>query len=77
VILAQEEEIQLKDLLQKNSLLVVSSPVQYTLREVETRHIRDVLSDTEGNYSHAAKMLGISRVTLYNKVKKYGINVKE
>ncbi|MBN2075305.1 MAG: sigma-54-dependent Fis family transcriptional regulator [Dehalococcoidales bacterium] len=77
VILAQEEEIQLKDLLQKNSPLVVSSSGNYTLREVETRHIRDVLNDTGGNYSHAAKMLGISRVTLYNKVKKYQINVKE
>jgi DNA-binding NtrC family response regulator len=47
------------------------------LREVETRHIRDVLNDTGGNYSHAAKILGISRVTLYNKVKKYKIDVKE
>jgi DNA-binding NtrC family response regulator len=77
VILAQEEEIQLKDLLQKDSPLIASSPVNYTLREVETHHIRDVLSDTGGNYSHAAKLLGISRVTLYNKVKKYKINVKE
>ena len=77
VILAQEEEIQLKDLLQKNSPLMTSSPTSYTLREVETKHIRDVLNDTGGNYSHAAKMLGISRVTLYNKVKKYKIGVKE
>ena len=77
VILAQEEVIQLKDLLQKNSPLVISSPADYTLREVETRHIRDVLNDTGGNYSHAAKILGISRVTLYNKVKKYKIDVKE
>jgi two-component system response regulator AtoC len=77
VILAQEEVIQLKDLLQKNSPLVISSPADYTLREVETRHIQDVLNDTGGNYSHAAKILGISRVTLYNKVKKYKIDVKE
>jgi len=77
VILAQEEEIQLKDLLQKNSPLVVSTPANYTLREVENRHIREVLEDTGGNFSHAAKMLGISRVTLYNKVKKYKIDVKE
>ena len=77
VILAQEEEIQLKDLLQKNSPLVMSSPVNYTLSEVEIKHIRDVLNDTGGNYSHAAKILGISRVTLYNKVKKYKIGVKE
>ena len=77
VILAKEEEVQMKDLLQKNSPLITSPPVDYTLQEVETRHIRDVLNDTGGNFSHAAKMLGISRVTLYNKVKKYKIDVKE
>jgi two-component system response regulator AtoC len=77
VILAQEEEIQLKDLLQKNSPLVESTPVHYSLKEVETQHIRDVLNNAGGNYSHAAKMLGISRVTLYNKIKKYKITVKE
>jgi two-component system response regulator AtoC len=77
VILAQEEEVQIKDLLQKHSPLVVSSQMNYSLKGVETQHIRDVLNDTGGNYSHAAKILGISRVTLYNKVKKYKIDVKE
>jgi transcriptional regulator with PAS, ATPase and Fis domain len=77
VILAQQEEIQLKDLLQKNSPLIAATPVNHSLKEIEIQHIRDVLKDTGGNYSHAAKMLGISRVTLYNKVKKYQLNVKE
>lgn len=75
VILTRDEEIQIGDLLQKNSPLVKATPQSYTLKEVESTHIRNVLSETNGNYSQAAKLLGISRVTLYNKVKMYGISV--
>jgi transcriptional regulator with PAS, ATPase and Fis domain len=42
-----------------------------SLDEVEKRHISDVLSHTAGNVSHAARLLGIDRVTLYNKIRKY------
>jgi DNA-binding NtrC family response regulator len=40
-----------------------------TLREVETRYIEAVLADEEGSIERAARRLGISRSTLYSKVK--------
>ncbi|WP_243292447.1 sigma 54-interacting transcriptional regulator [Bacillus sp. FJAT-47783] len=39
----------------------------------EKEKIQYVLQKTYGNKSAAAKLLGVSRVTLYNKMKKYGI----
>jgi DNA-binding NtrC family response regulator len=43
------------------------------LETVERRHIEDVLTLMEGNKSKAARMLGISRSTLREKLKKYAI----
>lgn len=42
-----------------------------TLEEVERRHIMMVLSDTEGDRTITARRLGVSRKTLYNKLKSY------
>ncbi len=42
-----------------------------SLEEVECRHIGNVLRHTNGNVSQTARILGIDRVTLYNKIKKY------
>ncbi len=44
-----------------------------TLSEVERSHIMHVLDLTGSNYSEAAKKLGISRSTLWRKLKEYGI----
>src|SRR5512140_807975 len=44
-----------------------------SLEEIEKRHVAAVLSHTAGNVSQAARILGIDRVTLYNKMRKYGI----
>lgn len=40
-----------------------------TLAEVEAEHIRNVLASTDGNKVHAAKILGIDRKTLREKLK--------
>lgn len=40
---------------------------------IEKRTILDALSQTAGNVTHAAKVLGISRATLQNKMKLYGL----
>jgi DNA-binding NtrC family response regulator len=42
-----------------------------TLEDVERRHIAEVLGHSSGNISQAARVLGIDRVTLYNKMRKY------
>jgi DNA-binding NtrC family response regulator len=46
---------------------------QMTLEEMEKRMIVSSLENSGGNLSRAAESLGITRQTLYNKVKKYGI----
>jgi transcriptional regulator of acetoin/glycerol metabolism len=44
-----------------------------SLDEVEHRHIATVLHASGGNISRAARTLGIDRVTLYHKMKKYSM----
>lgn len=41
-----------------------------TLDEVEAEHIRHTIDRCHGNLSEAAKLLGITRQTLYNKMKR-------
>lgn len=47
-------------------------PVQ-KLEEMEKRMILRAIEKNNGNFSVAAEQLGITRQTLYNKVKKFGI----
>jgi two-component system response regulator AtoC len=49
-----------------------SSPTE-SLDEVERRHIAAVLAHTGFNVSQSARVLGVDRVTLYNKMRKYGL----
>jgi DNA-binding NtrC family response regulator len=44
-----------------------------TIEEMEKQMIMDAFEKNSGNYSAAAEQLGITRQTLYNKIKKYGI----
>jgi DNA-binding NtrC family response regulator len=46
------------------------------LREIERRHVRDVLQREKGNKVHAAKVLGISRRALYRLIEKYRLEDK-
>jgi transcriptional regulator of acetoin/glycerol metabolism len=45
-----------------------------SLAEVEKNHIASVLDRTEWNITQAAQALGIDRVTVYNKIRKYGLS---
>jgi two-component system, NtrC family, response regulator AtoC len=47
---------------------------QWTLDELESRYIREVLRQTKSNYSRAAQILGINRKTLLEKRKRYGLD---
>jgi len=46
-----------------------------TIEAVTKNHILNVLEETQGNISKAANILGIRRMTLYNKLKKYECTV--
>jgi DNA-binding NtrC family response regulator len=54
---------------------IVESAVrnQWTLDDLESRYIREVLRQTKSNYSRAAKILGINRKTLLEKRRRYGM----
>jgi DNA-binding NtrC family response regulator len=45
-----------------------------TLESHEAEYIRHVLLHTRGNRSQAAEILGIDRVSLWRKIKRYGLN---
>jgi len=45
----------------------------FTIEEMEKRMILSVIEKNAGNMSLAAEQLGITRQTLYNKIKKYGL----
>jgi DNA-binding NtrC family response regulator len=47
-----------------------------SLNEIEAEHIRHMLEMTDGNRTAAAEILGISRVSLISKIKKYDIDIK-
>ena len=49
-------------------------PSSLTLEEVERRHIARVLEQEGGNRSRTARVLGISRTTLYDKLDRYGLH---
>jgi two-component system response regulator HydG len=70
--------LEFPDDLQKLDTELAASPVDVTpgrsLKEVEKAMILRTLEETDGNRTHAAKILGISRRTLQLKLKEYGIN---
>jgi DNA-binding NtrC family response regulator len=51
----------------------VDQPTCDSMAEMERAHIQKILERTGGNVTRAAEILKIDRVTLYNKIKKYGL----
>jgi len=47
------------------------------LSEVEKHHIESALHEHGWNISQCARLLGIDRATLYNKIKRYGLKQKK
>ena len=56
-----------------DSSLQSSTPKASPLTDMEREHVRKVLAECGGNLSRTAKTLGISRSTLYGKMKRYGL----
>ncbi len=77
VILAKSDEIEVGELSQQSLYLPYKAPAGKTMREIEKSHIVNVLIEANGNCSEAARLLGISRMTLYNKIKNYGLNINK
>ena len=69
MVVAQEPEIREEDFALR---LPVAENSPRTLEDVERDHILAVLRDCKDNQTLAAEVLDIDRVTLHNKLKKYG-----
>jgi two-component system response regulator AtoC len=75
VILSKNTAITLDELPQD---IIDPTPVEgKTVEAVTKNHIINVLEETKGNISKAAEILGIRRMTLYNKLKKYNYTVNK
>jgi len=70
MVVAQEPELREQDFIVKARNGNV--PDGKTLDEIERAHILRVLEECGGNQTRAAEVLDIDRVTLHNKLKKYG-----
>ena len=71
VILSSDSCIQRCELPQDRGTAGHGPKRTQSLRDMEQQHIVAVLAQCGGNHSKAARVLGISRATLYNKVKGY------
>jgi len=71
VVVGKKNRIESEDL----NLLFVSkaNPPGNSLEEMEKAHIQRILEQSDWNISRSAETLKIDRVTLYNKIKKYGL----
>ncbi len=70
IVIGNGKEIHLKDLpLGKD---IISSNVE-SLDDLENKHVLQILNKYGWNISRAAQALKVDRVTLYSKIKKYGL----
>ena len=74
IVIGNGKKISLKDLPLEKS--IISNSVE-SLDELERIHILQILNKYNWNISRTAKALKVDRVTLYNKISKYGIKPAE
>jgi len=53
-----------------------TTPIPVNRDEVKKRQLLDALEKAGGNQSEAARLLGVSRVTVWNRMKKFNINLR-
>ncbi len=73
VVVNQGDEIMVDDLPFHISTKVTFDKDDKSLDALEKKHISIVLQENKWNISRTASVLGIDRVTLYNKMNKYGL----
>jgi transcriptional regulator of acetoin/glycerol metabolism len=69
VILAKNDTITMAEL--PRDMVHSTDVAGDSIEEIVRNHILKVLEETKGNVTKAADILGIQRMTLYNKLKKY------
>ena len=77
MVCASGPVLQLDDFKLGDSAAGLAKVAPASLEEAERRHIAAILEQSEGNVSQAARVLEIDRVTLYNKIRKYGLRAPE
>jgi DNA-binding NtrC family response regulator len=71
VVVGKKNRIEVEDL---NLLfLPKADPPGDSLEDIERAHVKRILEQSDWNISRSAETLKIDRVTLYNKIKKYGL----
>jgi len=71
VVVGKKNRIEVEDL---NLLfLPKANPPGDSLEEIEKAHVKRILEQSDWNISRSAETLKIDQVTLYNKIKKYGL----
>ncbi len=73
VILSEGNELSAKDIQPDRAAAPSVTTIKAVSEAEEELLVRDAMDRTGGNISAAAKMLGVSRPTLYAKLKKYGL----
>jgi Nif-specific regulatory protein len=86
IIFAEEEKLTLKDIPSDFQKIIGKSDMVSeifknndeisNIKELEKEHILRTLQKTGGNKSEAAKLLGLKRTTLIERMKKYGLMTK-
>jgi DNA-binding NtrC family response regulator len=66
----QVEKVDMKKISEVDS---VRSQIQSKIQEDEVKSLTDTLKQAKGNISEAARLLGIARSTLFNRLKKYSL----
>jgi len=71
--LVTPQTLPLEGFVSKTEMIAAAGTHRWSLDELESRYIREVLRTTGSNYSESARILGINRKTLLEKRRKYGI----
>lgn len=61
----------------KKQSVISNKRSTYNLKEIEKQELIEALEKAEGNQSKAADILGVSRVTVWNRMKRFGIHSRK
>ena len=74
IVIGNDKEIRLKDLPFEKDIIGSTSE---SLEDLEKKYILQILNKYDWNISRSAKVLKVDRVTLYNKIKKFGLKASK